>query len=514
MLDSEETPLFPNLASGDGKGRDSGLRRKARGSAIRVSNEYESSDDSSSQDAWKEELKATRAKIRAVQKRLRPESGQRKTEDSSSEGDECAEEVSEDNPESEYEEFPRHIYVREPRSRKVEITTRVDNAEKTYEYDFYTFVRTLKKENDPHVYGESVVPDLFERLRTSRLAEIHRQYENEIQQIILRNEGQPPDLQRRMIMDRYREQNELVNEFCREMNEFDKRLKQEEADMAAQIKEQIKLVQLQERERLVLAARSKAKQAKIDGKQGQERKRARDRATDASFTVKYTAAALSSGLDIEEIERNLKVRARIETQSGDKYDTHMMRQLEGRGKEVSASSAPHRRVHSWFVRPDTLDAFELDWEWEGPDSDHILVLAPLPSELLLQLHEHTASLVVEEAMGIKTTTTTKTGANASGGKKAWRSRGGQEKSNYRPARVDPAITSDEDDQGAAVGHNRVGVAEGKRSSRKKSKVQRMSRRRRSASPLSDVAVVNQRDPPNVYSTRNAAWREIFQHIQV
>jgi hypothetical protein len=38
MLDSEETPLFPNLASGDGKGRDSRLRRKAQKSAIGFSN--------------------------------------------------------------------------------------------------------------------------------------------------------------------------------------------------------------------------------------------------------------------------------------------------------------------------------------------------------------------------------------------------------------------------------------------------------------------------------------------
>lgn len=126
--------------------------------------------------------------------------------------------------------------------------------------------------------------------------------------------------------------------------------------------------------------------------------RARDRASDAAFIVNYTAKALESGWKVADIERELRARAQLASDERDKYDQHMLHQLEARGKEVS--KATYTRVNSHFISPAALDAFELPREWDRPrhqdvadadddDADGLLVYAPLSTELELRLRRWT-----------------------------------------------------------------------------------------------------------------------------
>lgn len=71
---------------------------------------------------------------------------------------------------------------------------RLRDMGRCYNIDFYKFIPDANSADSSseapqeHTYGSSLTADLFERLRVSRLAEIDRQFKNDLQQIDLRRE--------------------------------------------------------------------------------------------------------------------------------------------------------------------------------------------------------------------------------------------------------------------------------------------------------------------------------------
>jgi hypothetical protein len=270
----------------------------------------------------------------------------------------------------------------------------MERSDPSPSYKFYDFLRP-RSARTKFTGSNPPTTDLLERLRESRLAEIDRKFENNVQQIFWKSEGSRQNYE--AVMDTYQQQNAEIEEFCQEMHQLDKIRREKEDATKHKYERRIRLAQYETQERVLAEERTRASDRRQARKYRQEQNRIEDRVSDSSFSVRYTASALQKGMTLSEIETELRLRARRETSTRNKYDEHMIRQLETRGKQLSTTTASYKRLHFWTVKPETLDVFNLPWEWENEESDYIIVSAPVSRELQLELQEHTWNLIIQDA---------------------------------------------------------------------------------------------------------------------
>lgn len=135
-----------------------------------------------------------------------------------------------------------------------------------------------------------------------------------------------------------------------------------------------KLEELEEME-MVDEAREKYEEEQLLDKAKQE--------ADEDFKARVKRTFGQAGYDEESIEKIL-----MRSEKGEKNGSE-----RGESKIADLTRPTYIKVHQKHVIPETLDEFNLPWEWDERDSDYIIIKQWIPEDRQIELFDHTRRLL-------------------------------------------------------------------------------------------------------------------------